>query len=516
MLPVLIASKSDRLLFLLNWFPYLLMPGLVFLFLRTLGVSRTTRRIWMWVLPTGYCYALQAGGLQNDGYSVNYTLAAVVFAGLARASSGFFPAVLAVLAMALLTGAKFSNLPLMLPLLICLLPALKGRPVLLKRMLPLLPVFVLCSFLPLTVLCIHYTGYWLGDPRDVWQLEIHNPVAGFIANLILQVNDWVHLPIVPMADRLNEFCARGLAHIEPFVAWLKSAHRNFYGFSFGETAYEGSAGIGFGVFMVLLVSLLVGWRYGRSAGRHATRSLPWVSRLVPYLALVAFGVFLAKVGSASSDRLAAAYYPLLIVPLLRFRWSEAYHRSRLACMVGVFGSLTVVPLLIITPVKPLIPTGLIARWVPGGEAIKRKYEYWSVLRDDLAPMRRQLPPEVPAFGFAGGFKDTSYGLWKPFGRRVFYEIGLPGSSRHLPRSGLSYAVVSGRGIEERYGMPLADWLRENDGVIRGHMQHDRALTGDEVGLTEGWYLVRFLHPYREPTLPARPNADVAVPRAGAS
>ena len=47
------------------------------------------------------------------------------------------------------------------------------------------------------------------------------------------------------------------------------------------------------------------------------------------------------------------------------------------------------------------------------------------MRDDLAPLREQLPPGVTRLGYAAGFRDTSYGLWKPFGSRVVVELGLP-------------------------------------------------------------------------------------------
>ena len=56
------------------------MPGLVFTAFRGLGVSGRSAWRWMWLLPSGYCFALQCSGLENDGYTVNYLLAAVVFA----------------------------------------------------------------------------------------------------------------------------------------------------------------------------------------------------------------------------------------------------------------------------------------------------------------------------------------------------------------------------------------------------------------------------------------------------
>jgi hypothetical protein len=69
----------------------------------------------MWLLPTGYCYLLQAGSISNDMFGTVYALAAVDFALRARKSGRVSEVCLSVLSAALLTGARASNLPLLLP-----------------------------------------------------------------------------------------------------------------------------------------------------------------------------------------------------------------------------------------------------------------------------------------------------------------------------------------------------------------------------------------------------------------
>ncbi len=125
MLPVILLTRTDRLIFLLSWLPFLLMPGLVFYGFGMLGVNGRSARRWMWLLPSGFCYALQCSGLQNDGYTAGYTLLAIAFAGLAwhRREAVFLW--MALLAAALLTSAKLTNLPLLLPLGLLALPALR-------------------------------------------------------------------------------------------------------------------------------------------------------------------------------------------------------------------------------------------------------------------------------------------------------------------------------------------------------------------------------------------------------
>src|SRR5208337_2610758 len=84
--PLLLFTKSDRALFLLNFIPFLLLPGLVFSMFTRLGVRARVAWQWMWLLPTGYIYMLQAGSAGNDAFSTVYALAAIDFGLRARTS----------------------------------------------------------------------------------------------------------------------------------------------------------------------------------------------------------------------------------------------------------------------------------------------------------------------------------------------------------------------------------------------------------------------------------------------
>ena len=64
--PLLLFTKSDRGLFLVNFLPFLLLPGLIFSVLTRLGVRARVAWHWMWLLPTGYNFLLQGGSLGND------------------------------------------------------------------------------------------------------------------------------------------------------------------------------------------------------------------------------------------------------------------------------------------------------------------------------------------------------------------------------------------------------------------------------------------------------------------
>jgi hypothetical protein len=74
--PVVLATGSDRALFLINFISFLLLPGLVFSVFTRLGVRRRVAWHWMWLLPTGYNFLLQAGSIGNDSFAAVDALAA--------------------------------------------------------------------------------------------------------------------------------------------------------------------------------------------------------------------------------------------------------------------------------------------------------------------------------------------------------------------------------------------------------------------------------------------------------
>src|SRR5206468_3506436 len=155
------------------------------------------------------------GSAGNDTFPTVYALAALDFG--CRAWVSRRPADLwhSVLAAALLTGAKASNLPLLLPWVVALAPVLfshqpafsgvprfssskgQGRPrchsPLATRHLSLLPVLVLLallvSFLPTAILNMHYCGDWSGLALERTGMEMKNPLVGIWGNAFLFLLD---------------------------------------------------------------------------------------------------------------------------------------------------------------------------------------------------------------------------------------------------------------------------------------------------------------------------------------
>ena len=137
--PLVLFTKSDRALFLINFVPCLFLPGLVFSVFTRLGVNARVAWHWMWLLPASYNLLLQAGSIDNDAFGAVFALAAIDFGCRAWASQRVQDLWLSILAMALVTGTKPVSLPLLLPWLILIFPLWS---LLWRRWLATMPVLV--------------------------------------------------------------------------------------------------------------------------------------------------------------------------------------------------------------------------------------------------------------------------------------------------------------------------------------------------------------------------------------
>ena len=362
--PLLLFTKSDRLLFLLNFVSFLLLPGLIFSVFTRLGVRTRVAWWWMWLLPTGYNFLLQAGSTANDTFPTVYALAAIDFALRAwesrRASDLWF----SVLAAALLTGAKASNLTLLLPWAVVAWP-LAG--LLLRKPLATAGVVLVAavvSFLPNAVLNVHYIGDWSGLKLEREGMNMKNPVVGVWGNGLLLLKNFVP-PFFPWAGKWNQSALSLMpqAVVRPMVANFENGFHTI-----GEMPVEDAAGLGFGVSVLAVVA--VGAGLGRKPGdgkngRHGRNgAVPnWVRRLAliaPWGSLLAYGM---KSGIVDAARLISPYYALLLPSLLagagqgwvvRRRWwrvmvwggpafggAGGHHDSRAALVPGAHAALEV-------------------------------------------------------------------------------------------------------------------------------------------------------------------------------
>jgi hypothetical protein len=400
---------------------------------------------------------------------------------------------LSVLAAALLTGAKLSNLPLLLPLGLLLLPALRRMNLFTWKIPVALVIVMLCSFIPLALLSWKHTGDWTGDPTDQWCIKARHPLGAVVANLVIVANDVAQLPVMPGFERVNSLVKTLEHHAEPVLAWLIQSHGQFTGMGFGEMVYEGGCGFGFGLGIYTLFLVCGCWLVKiPQSHRQQQTAAPAAWRFIFWAAWISYGVYLSKLGSGQSARIAAPYYPVLFASLLQWPRVVRLEQKKISRVVSWLAALTVVPVILLTPARPLVPFQTLARMTgrPALEKIAGKYRVWNDLRDDLAPLRNALPADADTLGYAGAFRDTSYGLWKPFGQRVVVELGLPPGGNSKPPADLRYAVVTERGLQQRYRMDLKTWLDYAGGKVVFECQRNASLESRSAPQYDSWYLVR--------------------------
>jgi hypothetical protein len=462
--PLIACMRTDRWLFLINAVSFLLLPGLVFSLFRRVGVSPRVAWHWMWLLPSGYCYLLQAGSISNDMFSAVYALAAVDFALRARESNRVSQVCLSVLSAALLTGAKTSNLPLLLPWLVAFVPTWRvwlARPLATAA---ILPVALGASFLPMAALNIVYGGEWTGAKVEHFTMGSGPAWLHLLANGLTCALGNLAPPVFPLAAAWNRLAdVVTPAHLAALYAkhGFEPAAANWH---LPEMQLEEQAGLGFGITTLLGLSLLaILWgRLGPNKG--AARPGTPVTRLVCLAAWVSLLVFMAKLNLSCENRYLAPYYPLLVPGLLL---SPAH-----ALLVGrswwrswaLFSCWVAGLLLVISPARPLWPAGWFLRHYGSrlqssrlGSVAVNAYEAKSRRAEVFAPLLARLPADSRVLGYyADDFPETA--LWKPFGSRRIIHVTVSDSAEDVRRQGLEYLLLVTNKVHE----PWPEWLQRMD------------------------------------------------------
>ena len=525
--PLLLFTKSDRGLFLINFLSFLLLPGLIFSVFTRLGVRPRVAWYWMWLLPTGYNFLLQAGSTANDTFPTVYALAAMDFGLRAWASRRASDLWLSVLAAALLTGAKASNLTLLLPWAIVVCPLV---PLLLRRPMATAGLVLLAatvSFLPTAVLNQHYCQDWSGLKLEREGMNMKNPVVGVWGNALLLLKNFVP-PFFPLAGKWNQSALSILPHavVGPMVANFENGFHTI-----GEMPVEDAAGIGFGLSVLLTASVAAGLRRKGRGDRGSAGFQPAVSRIsnpqgsesasglptgsrrysrletcatnrrvhelvrrlaliAPWGSLLAYGV---KSGIVDAARLISPYYALLFPSLLiGARQGEIVRRRWWRAMV--WGVLVLALAVVVTiPGRPLWPARTVLSKLharkPGQRQVARALEVFTVYGerwDSLAQARVLLPKGLTVVGFLGHGDDVDISLWRPFFSRRVEHILLEDGPEQIRQRHIQYAVVSG-GYLAAKGVPLAAWLQRTRAELQASLTVEQTVS---LG-PRPWYVVRF-------------------------
>lgn len=484
-LPFFVLTHSDRGLFLINALGFLLLPGFLFSIFRHAGVARKVAWTWMWLLPLGYGYITQAGSVGNDLTGTLFFLAAIHFALRARRSDQVGDVWLTGLAAALLTGAKLSNLPLLLPCLVAVWPAL---PLLRKKIIASLAVAVIAamiSALPIMVLNQLHTGSWNGDPHNEYQMQLKNPVAAVLGNSLLLAEQSFMPPALPGSSQLNDRITRAL----PDFLNEKFPRLRFN--RLNEVPGEEGAGLGLGITLPLLLAL------GFSLGGVRQSGFKGVAALLPPIAIatwIGLLVFMAKIGSEAGPRLLLPYYPLALIPLLMLPAQRALLRARAWRFFLGLTALSVLPALILSMSRPLWPAQTVSQKLaqahPDNKTLQRlatTYTTYAQRNDFLAPIRAALPADVAEIGFIAGANDSEYSFWRPFGRRQVIELRADADHFFQHPGEVEWVVIKANEWPQLSPVALATWAEAHHAKIVA----TRKLTELVSWGPEDWCLLQF-------------------------
>jgi len=484
--PFIALLKTDRLLFLINIVSFLFLPGLIFSVFTRLGVRRRVAWHWMWVVPTGYGFLLQAGSIGNDLFPAPFALAAVDFALRAKISKSPRDFFASILAAALMTGAKASGLPLLLPWAIAILPSLKLT---LRRPILTMAVCIIAfaaSFLPNAILNAHYCGDWTGMAADRPGM-VKAPVFKASVNAGLVVIENLVPPVFPVAGKWNHMMDQTLSPgLQARLGRIMEGPQ--CRFHLEEMQIEEIGGLGFGVSFLLLASMVAAY-FARPT--YSVCSSPWLTcvRWSPVISMLSL---LSQSNLYEIARVLTPYYALLLPPLLacagherlvKFFWWRAVAFAVFFIAAGI---------LIISPARPLFPVGMLLEKIhpaaaqhPSLARIEAVYSVYAARNDAFAPARDALPPDVKILGLVT-FDDPETSLWHPFGSREIKHVCPGDTAADLKSDGIEYVLLKTENFEPRFGCSTGDWVvRLNAQVVRKISLYLRASQGPM-----DWYLVR--------------------------
>ena len=454
--PFIAITRSDRALFLINFIPFLLLPGLFFSAARGMGMRLRVAKWWMWVWPMAYGITLQAGSIGNDLFPAALALASLAFASEAKRSRPALCLFFSALAAAAATGAKSTTLPLGLPLGIywCWVASstLSPRDII-KVTFAAIPLAIPCSFLPLAIACLHHTGHWSGDPCKRSGAQAKHPFAGIIGNSIEIGCGLLQPPILPPSKKINKTIEEAVED-EPWYQWTKKGNPRFQFNTGGEVPIEEYSGAGIGITLLLLTAVVLR-QLDRKRHANACSTLQWVMLISTLVALLAF---MSKMGTGGIARLSLPYLAISLLCLLFFFKRPPANRTLFGKSLQLIPALCLLPGLILNPNRPLLPMDALTNHpsIPPAyrQRIESVYQAYQNRSSILSPLLEKIPLR-DSIGFAGGGNHSALGLFKPYGERKVLSL------TRSNENSADWIVGTSEGIEKRMGVSLQAWEANN-------------------------------------------------------
>jgi hypothetical protein len=462
--PLISVLHSDRPLFLINIICFCLLPSHSYGFMRGIGVAPRVARAWMWLLPAGYGFALQAASIGNDLTAAYFALASCHFALLWKQNAVARDLHLSLFAAGLMTAIKPTTLPILLPIAFLYLTRYSH---LLSKPLSTLAVVVLgatTSFLPNAVINHVKGGDWTGAAIENPFYGKVEPLIGLSGNLINLALQNLAPPVFPIAQKWNSI----VTSITP-----KSIHeammRNFEsgGANFAVPDFQGEewAGLGAALTILILASSIVAFHRNGRARIPAWVLCLWSSFIIAIIA------YFLKAGMTTVGRHVLPYYIPLIAPLLLLPGHSALLKSPNWRFAATLVMLSTIGLTIITPSRPLWPANTAFERFASENAspflrrIRTGYEVYGGRADVLGPLREALPTGAHTIGYVNFGPAPQAALWKPYLKRRLIQV-LPGDPiEAFTKVGGRHIIINTRDFEIHMGSSPESWLTKHNAHI---------------------------------------------------
>jgi hypothetical protein len=438
----------------------------------------------MWLFPTGYGYLLQSSSICNDAFATVYALSATTLGLRFSHHRKTRDLLFCLLSCALLTGAKASNLPLLLPVFLLLIFSWKSVLHAWRSILAFTPPLVFASLIPVAYLNWKNCGDWTGTRLETSRF-VSTAWIGMVGNFSQTLAQNFSPPVLPNARALDSALQSLLPSFirEP----LRLDFEGGFTFGLGELPTEAS-GLGFGVSLCLLVALIMSLNQWPLFWRTCNLPIRFFLITGP-LSLI---WFFTKTAIAGISRVVLPYFPIALAFILAASNWPRLHRSRLFRLTVLLNLFLAILTIVIDPSRPLWPAQTLLSHSTASPLIEKLrtralsvYANYGSRSDVFSPLRQLLPPAVSEVGFFNGGDDPVSSLWKPYGSLIVREVTPKDNLASLQARGLHYIFAGEGGLRENLSQSIEQWTTDLRGsVVATTILHPAVSRG-----AERWVLV---------------------------
>ena len=459
--PILMIFKTDRLVFLPNWISHLFLPGLIFSVWRSLGVSQKIAWLAMWLLPTGFCFALQAVNTSNDSLAAFFVMAAFFYALKKGAPKPWSDFALSILCMSLATGVKLNQIPFVLPWVVAMGA---GWKTMFSRPGPVAAVLswgALISFLPTALINWSHGRGWTGLSFDV----LPPPGVNYVCTTYRILADNLMPPVVAFTPWGKPFLL-GIQH-SLLGGLLNQYYHEAKPVFYVQLAIQ-QVGIGF-IVSVLLVLMILATRGRRVSLKIDAVNAHSLRRSLIFLGLcVAFLHYLFFVNSDQPARLICTFY-LLLTPVffsgrvLR-RWVP-WRGCKLFAGMGMLAGLYLALFLAENPPFCLL------------HVLNERQQVEDRLKTEVNGI---LSGNEKTIGIIRDWNQREAWLWQPYGSRRVVEFPDRPDLVQIDRLGIRHLIISKKALDID-NLTIESWLAGQPWILDAYVQPEPN--------THGWYPV---------------------------